>query len=153
MHLTSNRYGAMKTNQANAMTSLPVRSWRFCELLLTLKEHPHSATVIVGSNFTESPEKKTWQYSLSHSTYWSVSTPGFPKEPAWTNVQFRPEIYASGPRISVSFHGCFRMWRDGSIHIFCKNMYIIISVLTLARKYACMYIIPQKYSKCDHTHL
>lgn len=59
IHLTSNSYGAVKTNQTNAMKSLPVRSWRFCESLLTLKEHPVSATVIVGSNFTESPEKKT----------------------------------------------------------------------------------------------
>lgn len=105
--------------------------------------------LLVGSNFTESPEKNTWQYSFSHSTHRSVSAPGFPKEPAGINVQFRPEIYASGPRISVLFHGCFRMWRDGSIHIFCKNMYVIISVMALA----CMYIIPQKYSKCDHTHL
>lgn len=122
----------MKTNQANAMTSLPVRSWRFCELLLTLKEHTHSGTVIVGSNFPVFPV-------FPQPLYIPVCLcPWLSKEPAWTNVQFRPEIYASGPRISVLFHGCFTMWRDGSIHIFCKNMYVIISVLTLARKYACI---------------
>lgn len=73
------------------VTNLPVRIWRLCELLLTLKVHPVSATETAGSNLTERPQKKAWQYSLSHSTYWSVWNPASPKEPRRTK-RFRLKL-------------------------------------------------------------
>ncbi len=73
-----------ESSQPPPANYLPVRICRLCELLLTLKEHPVSATETAGSNLTDSPQKKAWQYSLSHSIYWSVWAPTSPKEPTET---------------------------------------------------------------------
>lgn len=57
------------------------------------------------------------------------------------------KIYTvSCPKISVMFHGYFRMLRDRSIHINCKSLLksVIIAVLTLACKYTCKSFLKSK---------